>query len=44
MADKADEKRLPLLNTTISELPVNDLPIDCLTREKTAVRERRGKG
>jgi len=29
---KGNKKDIPLLNTTISEMPVNDVPIDYLTK------------
>ncbi|MDR3591388.1 MAG: hypothetical protein P4N41_17170 [Negativicutes bacterium] len=32
MREKESKKDIPLLNTTISEMPVNDLPIDALTK------------
>lgn len=38
MAERSGEKPLPLLNTAISEMPVNDLPIDSLTRGLVAER------
>ncbi|MDR3565480.1 MAG: hypothetical protein P4N59_29150 [Negativicutes bacterium] len=33
MAAKKREQEIPMLNTTISEMPVNDVPIDALTRD-----------
>lgn len=36
MAKKTDPNGIPLLNTTISEMPVNDLPIDTLTKDRVA--------
>ncbi len=41
MAAKKKGRGIPLLNTTISEMPVSDVPIDALTRDKV---ERTAKG
>jgi len=34
MTEKGNKKDIPLLNTTISEMPVNDVPIDYLTKSR----------
>jgi hypothetical protein len=43
VAEKGNKKGSPFLNTTISEMPVNDVPIDALTKDKLDNRCKYGK-